>query len=120
MSLSSESKSRTGVAVLPAAGRSDSLCPPRPWHLTTSAPQTAGQPRELRILMAEQAELAFIKSFSSNLATLPLQYPDDYAQPPQNSLRRVPVLQVRRACFTTLRDLALRLLSRAARSPAAT
>lgn len=54
--------------------------------------------------MAEQAELAFIKSFSSNLATLPLQYPDDYAQPPQNSLKRVPVLQVRCAAFARLHD----------------
>lgn len=62
--------------------------------------------------MAEQAELAFIKSFSSNLATLPLQYPDDYAQPPQNSLKRVPVLQVRCAAFARLHDLTLRLQSR--------
>lgn len=45
--------------------------------------------------MADQAELAFIRSFASTLGAQPVQYPDDYAQPPQNSLKRVPILPVR-------------------------
>ncbi|KAJ7512859.1 hypothetical protein B0H11DRAFT_2302651 [Mycena galericulata] len=43
--------------------------------------------------MAEQAEVAFLRVFVNTLATQPVTYPDDYQQPPQNSLKRVPVLQ---------------------------
>jgi ubiquitin-like protein 4 len=45
--------------------------------------------------MADQAELAFIKSFVSILAPHPLVYPDDYQQPPENTLKRLPVIPVR-------------------------
>ncbi|ESK90889.1 ubiquitin family protein [Moniliophthora roreri MCA 2997] len=44
--------------------------------------------------MAEQAEIAFIKTFSNTISTQPVTYSDDYQQPPENSLPRVPVLQV--------------------------
>ncbi|KII87788.1 hypothetical protein PLICRDRAFT_42284 [Plicaturopsis crispa FD-325 SS-3] len=44
--------------------------------------------------MAEQAEHAFIKNFASALASQPLTYPHDYQQPPQNSLKKVPVLPI--------------------------
>ncbi|OBZ67792.1 Ubiquitin [Grifola frondosa] len=44
--------------------------------------------------MAEQAELAFVKSFVNNLSSHPVVYADDYQQPPENSLKKVPVLQV--------------------------
>ncbi|EEB88004.1 hypothetical protein MPER_14416, partial [Moniliophthora perniciosa FA553] len=44
--------------------------------------------------MAEQAEIAFIKTFSNTISTQPVTYGDDYQQPPENSLPRIPVLQV--------------------------
>ncbi|SJK98321.1 uncharacterized protein ARMOST_01586 [Armillaria ostoyae] len=44
--------------------------------------------------MAEQAELAFVTTFLNTITSQPVSYPDDYHQPPENSLKRVPVLQV--------------------------
>lgn len=44
--------------------------------------------------MAEQAELAFVKTFVNNLSSHPVIYPDDFQQPPQNSLKKVPVLPI--------------------------
>ncbi|RDB27911.1 Ubiquitin [Hypsizygus marmoreus] len=44
--------------------------------------------------MAEQAEQAFVKTFLNTLSTQPLTYSDDYQQPPENSLKRVPVLPI--------------------------
>ncbi|KAK1222764.1 hypothetical protein PQX77_014373 [Marasmius sp. AFHP31] len=44
--------------------------------------------------MAEQAEIAFIKTFVNTISTQPITYGDDYQQPPQNSLSKVPVLQI--------------------------
>ncbi|KAK7043218.1 hypothetical protein VNI00_008572 [Paramarasmius palmivorus] len=44
--------------------------------------------------MSEQAEIAFIKTFSNTISTQPVTYADDYQQPPENSLSRIPVLQV--------------------------
>jgi UV excision repair protein RAD23 len=45
--------------------------------------------------MAEQAEYAFAKMFLNTLSTQPITYDNDYQQPPQNSLKKIPVLQVR-------------------------
>ncbi|KZT69208.1 ubiquitin-like protein [Daedalea quercina L-15889] len=44
--------------------------------------------------MAEQAELAFVKTFVNNLSSQPVTYADDFQQPPERSLRKVPVLPV--------------------------
>ncbi|KAI1794315.1 ubiquitin-domain-containing protein [Ganoderma leucocontextum] len=44
--------------------------------------------------MAEQAELAFIKSFVNALGAQPVVYPNDYQQAPENELRKVPVLPI--------------------------
>ncbi|KAJ8693699.1 hypothetical protein PTI98_008673 [Pleurotus ostreatus] len=44
--------------------------------------------------MADQAEVAFATTFLNTLSTQPVTYADDYQQPPENSLRRVPVLGV--------------------------
>jgi hypothetical protein len=46
--------------------------------------------------MADAAELAFITTFARTLGVQPVVYPDDYRQPPENSLKRVPVLPVSR------------------------
>ncbi|KAJ3719047.1 hypothetical protein DFJ43DRAFT_1042816 [Lentinula guzmanii] len=43
--------------------------------------------------MADQAEHAFIKTFINTISTQPATYGDDYQQPPENSLRKVPVLR---------------------------
>lgn len=45
--------------------------------------------------MAEQAEVAFVKTFLNNLSNQPITYSDDYRQPLEKSLKRVPVLPVR-------------------------
>ena len=44
--------------------------------------------------MAEQAEIAFIKTVASNLGNIPVNYPDDYQQPPSNWLKKVPIIPV--------------------------
>ncbi|KZT01047.1 ubiquitin-domain-containing protein [Laetiporus sulphureus 93-53] len=44
--------------------------------------------------MAEQAELAFVKSFASNLSSQPVIYADDFQEPPEKSLKKIPVLPV--------------------------
>ncbi|CCM00638.1 uncharacterized protein FIBRA_02675 [Fibroporia radiculosa] len=44
--------------------------------------------------MAEQAELAFVKTFVQNLSAQPVTYANDFQQPPENSLRKVPVLPI--------------------------
>ncbi|KZT25690.1 hypothetical protein NEOLEDRAFT_1064568 [Neolentinus lepideus HHB14362 ss-1] len=44
--------------------------------------------------MADQAELAFVKNFVNILGTAPLQYADDYQQPPQDWLKKIPILPV--------------------------
>ncbi len=44
--------------------------------------------------MAEKAERAFAKTFLNTLSTQPITYADDYQQPSQYSLKRVPVLPV--------------------------
>ncbi|KAK0203796.1 hypothetical protein DFS33DRAFT_832532 [Desarmillaria ectypa] len=44
--------------------------------------------------MAEQAEVAFVTTFLNTITSQPVAYPDDYHQPPENSLKKVPVLQV--------------------------
>jgi len=44
--------------------------------------------------MAENAEKAFARTFLNTLSTQPITYSDDYQQPPEQSLRRVPVLPV--------------------------
>jgi hypothetical protein len=45
--------------------------------------------------MADAAEIAFINTFVRTLGAQPVVYPDDYCQPPENSLKRVPILPVR-------------------------
>lgn len=45
--------------------------------------------------MAESAELAFVKVHLNTIGSLPVQYADDYQQPPQNSLRKLPIVPVR-------------------------
>ncbi|KAJ3833789.1 hypothetical protein F5878DRAFT_632101 [Lentinula raphanica] len=42
--------------------------------------------------MADQAEHAFIKTFTSTISTQAIIYGDDYQQPPENSLKKIPVL----------------------------
>lgn len=44
--------------------------------------------------MADQAELAFAKTFLNTLSTQPIIYGNDYQQPPHNSLKRIPVFPV--------------------------
>ncbi|KAK7044448.1 ubiquitin-like protein [Favolaschia claudopus] len=44
--------------------------------------------------MAEQAEVAFLRVYLNTLSSQPLTYNDNYQQPPQNSLKKVPVLQI--------------------------
>ncbi|KAF4564627.1 hypothetical protein EYR40_010794 [Pleurotus pulmonarius] len=44
--------------------------------------------------MADQAEVAFATTFLNTLSTQPVAYADDYQQPPENSLRRIPVLGI--------------------------
>jgi len=40
------------------------------------------------------AEQAFARTFLNTISTQPITYSDDYQQPSQNSLKRVPVLQI--------------------------
>ncbi|KAF7986290.1 hypothetical protein HWV62_35230 [Athelia sp. TMB] len=42
--------------------------------------------------MTEQAETVFVRGFLNSLSNQPITYGDDYQQPLQNSLKRVPVL----------------------------
>ncbi|KAI0045020.1 hypothetical protein FA95DRAFT_176400 [Auriscalpium vulgare] len=44
--------------------------------------------------MSDQAELAFAKNLINTLASLPLTFDNDFQQAPENTLKRVPVLQV--------------------------
>ncbi|KIM86686.1 hypothetical protein PILCRDRAFT_815936 [Piloderma croceum F 1598] len=44
--------------------------------------------------MAEQAETAFVKTFLNNISNQPVTYSDDYQQPLEKSLKRVPVLPI--------------------------
>ena len=46
--------------------------------------------------MAEQGELAFVKSFANTLSTQPVVYGNDYQPAPENELKKVPVLPVSR------------------------
>lgn len=45
--------------------------------------------------MADSAELAFVKNHLNTIGSLPIQYADDYQQPPQNSLKKIPIIPVR-------------------------
>jgi len=44
--------------------------------------------------MAEQAELAFARTFLNTLSTQPVTYSNDYQQPLENSLKRVPIFPI--------------------------
>ena len=44
--------------------------------------------------MAEDAEGTFARTFLNVLSTQAITYSDDYQQPPELSLRRIPVLPV--------------------------
>lgn len=46
--------------------------------------------------MADQAEVAFLRVYLNTLGAQPVIYKDDYQQPPENSLKKIPVLQVPR------------------------
>lgn len=52
--------------------------------------------------MSDQAEVTFTKAFVNNLSQQPLNYPDDFQQPLENNLKRMPTLQVRTRLFTML------------------
>ncbi|KAF8814664.1 hypothetical protein BYT27DRAFT_7205615 [Phlegmacium glaucopus] len=43
---------------------------------------------------SENAERTFARTFLNTLSTQPIIYPDNYQQPPEQSLRRVPVLPI--------------------------
>ncbi|RPD54929.1 ubiquitin-domain-containing protein [Lentinus tigrinus ALCF2SS1-7] len=44
--------------------------------------------------MAEQAELAFVKSFANAISSQPVVYGNDYQTAPENELKKVPVLPI--------------------------
>ncbi|KAH9940328.1 ubiquitin-domain-containing protein [Amylocystis lapponica] len=44
--------------------------------------------------MSDQAELVFVKAFTNSLASQPVTYGDDFQQPPENSLKKIPILPV--------------------------
>ncbi|KAG2361834.1 ubiquitin family-domain-containing protein [Suillus spraguei] len=44
--------------------------------------------------MTDQAELVFVRSFVKVIGAQPIVYSDDYNQPPQNSLKKVPILPI--------------------------
>ncbi|KAF7344367.1 Ubiquitin-domain-containing protein [Mycena sanguinolenta] len=44
--------------------------------------------------MADQAEVAFLRVYLNTLTAQPIIYTNEYQQPPQNSLKKVPVLQI--------------------------
>ncbi|TFY81954.1 hypothetical protein EWM64_g2057 [Hericium alpestre] len=44
--------------------------------------------------MADQAEVTFVKNFVNTLASQPVTFDNDFQQPPEKTLKRVPVLQV--------------------------
>ncbi|KAI0659791.1 ubiquitin-domain-containing protein [Cubamyces menziesii] len=44
--------------------------------------------------MAEQAELAFVKSYVNTLSSQPVVYGNDYQTAPENELKKVPVLPI--------------------------
>ncbi|TCD62766.1 hypothetical protein EIP91_006438 [Steccherinum ochraceum] len=43
---------------------------------------------------ARQAEHAFVKNFASTLSAHPVTFANDYQQPPENTLRRIPVAPI--------------------------
>jgi len=45
--------------------------------------------------MAEQAEATFLKNFVGVIGNQPVSYPDDFQAPPEQSLRKIPVVPVR-------------------------
>lgn len=44
--------------------------------------------------MADQAEVAFVKNFINTLGSQPVTFENDFQQSPENTLRKVPILQV--------------------------
>lgn len=44
--------------------------------------------------MAENAELAFVKNHLNVIGSLPVQFPDEYQQPPSSSLKKIPIIPV--------------------------
>lgn len=49
----------------------------------------------LLMIMAEQAETTFVKTYLNAIINQPITYGNDYQQPLQNSLKRIPILPVR-------------------------
>lgn len=47
------------------------------------------------MIMAEQAETTFVKTYLNAIINQPITYGNDYQQPLQNSLKRIPILPVR-------------------------
>lgn len=44
--------------------------------------------------MADANELAFVKAQLNTLGSLPIQFADDYQQPPSNSLKKIPIIPI--------------------------
>ena len=44
--------------------------------------------------MADSAELAFVKNHVNVIGSLSVQFPDDYQQPPHDSLKKLPIIPV--------------------------
>ena len=53
----------------------------------------------LQSLLATMAEQIFVQNLLTTLSTQTVTYGDDYQQPPENSLKKVPVLPVRKISF---------------------
>lgn len=49
--------------------------------------------------MADQGEIAFVKTHLANIGALPVQFPNDSQQPPATSLRKLPIIPVGDVCF---------------------
>ncbi|KAJ7897429.1 hypothetical protein B0H13DRAFT_2196560 [Mycena leptocephala] len=75
--------------------------------------------------MADQAEVAFLRVYLNTLGAQPVIYKDDYQQPPENSLKKIPVLQIalpappRRSSSSTSTSTSLTLTFKSLKPPAA-
>jgi len=73
----------------------------------------------------DQAEQAFVKTFLNTLSSQPVTYADDYQQPPEHSLKKVPVLQIpvpappeRKWTPTTASSASISILFKSSKPPA--
>ena len=70
-----------------------------------------------QILMAEQAEATFLKNFVGVIANQPVSYPDDFQAPPEQSLRKIPVIPVRFLQLCDTADPPISFISGSSLSP---